>query len=278
MERNNLIKKSLAFAVILLFIGLAFAPSINANVSKASQEDELVKITTEVCGLNGGKQTIKLTQDEMEEVKALFDSIREKLDATESREEGEDIFKEAVLELDKYGLLGDLSIKQAQRLVTGGYQNIRIMKILRRMIDGNQNINNSSLLCLTAGHATNSFIIGPLVFLSLIGILFPVFSNLWVFIFTYFPLAPFGLMVFGDYSIGQHAVFYPAEGWIRTIGLTGFKKWDGKFYGQLLRIDILLGGLFLGGIGFTGLRINYGFLNTFFLGSTLILKIGPKHL
>jgi len=31
MEGNNLIKKGVAVAVILLFIGLAFVPSINAN-------------------------------------------------------------------------------------------------------------------------------------------------------------------------------------------------------------------------------------------------------
>ena len=36
MERNNLIKKGIAVAVILLFIGLAFAPSINAQISKTA--------------------------------------------------------------------------------------------------------------------------------------------------------------------------------------------------------------------------------------------------
>ncbi len=55
MERNNLIKKGVVVAVILLFIGLAFAPSIDANVSKASLEDELVEITTELYGIKGVK-------------------------------------------------------------------------------------------------------------------------------------------------------------------------------------------------------------------------------
>ncbi len=40
MEGNNLIKKGVVVAVILLFIGLAFAPSINANVSKASNKSQ----------------------------------------------------------------------------------------------------------------------------------------------------------------------------------------------------------------------------------------------
>ena len=37
MKRNILIKKGLVVAVIVLFIGLAFAPSINANVGKLNE-------------------------------------------------------------------------------------------------------------------------------------------------------------------------------------------------------------------------------------------------
>ena len=108
----------LVFAVIFLFLGITIAPSINANASNKA----LVEFTTEVCGLNGGKQTVKLTQEEAEEVEILFDSIRERLNAAESIVEAEEIFKEAVVELDKYGLLGGLRVKQAQRLVTSRYK------------------------------------------------------------------------------------------------------------------------------------------------------------
>ncbi|UCD13830.1 MAG: hypothetical protein JSW60_09805, partial [Thermoplasmatales archaeon] len=66
--KSNLMKKGLVFAAILLFIGLAFAPSIHANISRASIDSELVEITTEVCGLNGGKHTVKLTQEKAGEV------------------------------------------------------------------------------------------------------------------------------------------------------------------------------------------------------------------
>ena len=58
MEKNNLIKKSLTVAVILLFIGIAFAPSINANINKASLDSKLVEITTKVWGFNDGKHTV----------------------------------------------------------------------------------------------------------------------------------------------------------------------------------------------------------------------------
>jgi hypothetical protein len=265
-------KNLLVVGVICLFLGIAIAPSINANVSK---ESELIEITTEICGLGGGKHTSYLTEEAAEEVERLFENIRGKLNTTESREEAEKIFKDAVVELDTYGLLGGMSVKQAQKLVTGRYQNTRIIKNFGSMIDRNRNFSNSDLLCLTAGYATNAFIMGPFSFLSLL-LLPPIGASL-TFILYVFPMAVFGFMVFGDYSVGQHAVYYPAEGWVRTIGLTGLKKWDGKFYGQLLRIDFGLGGEFLGGIGFTGLRIHYGFFNTLFLGSALLMKIGPKH-
>ena len=265
-------KHLLVVGVIGLFLGLACAPMINANVET---ESERVAITTEICGLGGGKHTSYLTEEEAEEVKRLFENIRGRLNTTDSREEAEKIFKDAVVELDAFGLLGGMSVKQAQKLVTGRYQNTRIIKKFGSMSDRNRNFSNSELLCLTAGFATNSFIMGPFSFLSLL-FLPPIGAGL-TFILYVFPIAVFGFMVFGDYSIGQHAVYYPAEGWIRTIGLTGLNKWDGKFNGQLLRIDFGLGGEFLGGIGFTGLRIHYGFFNTLFLGSALLMKIGPKH-
>jgi hypothetical protein len=142
--------------VIVLFLGVAIAPSINANLSKASIDSELVEITTEICGLNGGKHTVSLSKEDAEEVDRLFNSIKERLDNVVTREDTVEIFNEAVVELDKYGLLGGLSVKQAQRLVTGGYQNRRVMKALEKLYSRNQELydNNSNLLCLVAGRTT----------------------------------------------------------------------------------------------------------------------------
>jgi len=50
-------KKLLSVGVIVLFLGLAIAPSINADVSKASIDSELVEITTEICGSDDGYQS-----------------------------------------------------------------------------------------------------------------------------------------------------------------------------------------------------------------------------
>jgi len=60
---NNLIKKGVSVAVILLFIGLAFAPSINANINKT-----LVDLTQ-------NKETPKV--EDMAPKKHLFETIIE---------------------------------------------------------------------------------------------------------------------------------------------------------------------------------------------------------
>ena len=54
MVKDILFRKGLVVAVILFFIGLAVAPSINANVGKDS---EMVEYAIELCGIGGGKRT-----------------------------------------------------------------------------------------------------------------------------------------------------------------------------------------------------------------------------
>ena len=153
-------KRLISVAIILLFIGLAFATSINANT-----QSDFVEFTTELCGYSGDKQTVRLNQQQADEVEELFDSIREQLNTTESRDEAEEIFKDAVVELDKYNLLGGLSIKQAQRLVTDGKKITFLLDSLDMSINNNK-INDSNLLCLTAGYNRDS------MFLSILGLFY----------------------------------------------------------------------------------------------------------
>ncbi len=273
----NNISKGLAIAVIVLFLGVAVAPSINANVSK----EALVEFTMEVCGLNGGKQTVKLTQEEAEEVELLFDTIRERLNDTESRKEAEEIFKEAVVELNKYGLLGGLSIKQAQRLVTGGYHDSRAMKISERIFSRFQK-NNSNYLCLIAGttNGTNfdsqlELLFGRII--VLLGCVGPIFFNKFP-LYTLFILGYFFMDIFdsfnpvaiasrvnlgGEKGGGWHPEFveFYANGWIVTIGLLGIKRYNRELIGTLpLYGTAILSQGFIykfnpGILGFTGLQI-----------------------
>ena len=279
----KLIRKELAVLTILLFIGLAFAPSIHANVSK-----EMVEFTTEVCGLDGGKHTVKLTREEAEEVDALFKSIRERLNETETREEAEEIFKEAVVGLDKYGLLGGLSIKQAQRLVTGGYQDSRIMRFLRKIYSRDIGFfENRNWFCLINGKTRNTY-----------------FTRMFLpRVLFFFPISIMNKILFGSITqcpLTGFISYNPSNGWVYTSGLNGVKSWDGDFWGNLpvffifrfyedthyLILEIFFtkffpetpigGGRPIGVVGFSGIKIidtNCSKLTYYYLGFALRVGI-----
>ena len=174
-----MIRKGLAVVVILLFIGVAFAPSINASVVK----DELVEFKVEFHGL-GKKHSVHLTQDKANEVELLFDDIEQRLSKVENRNEAEDIFKEAVVELDKYGLLGGLSVRQVNRYIERVNQDSKMKNILNNIInrDGGSYLDEADNVCclvftrikdaLVAGLDLSpiTLTIGFLIFFLLLGV------------------------------------------------------------------------------------------------------------
>jgi len=278
------LKKLLVVCVIVLFLGLAIAPSINANVSKASIDSELVEITTEVCGLNGAKHTVKLTKEQAWEVEELFNSLRERLNATETREEADEMFKEAVVELDKYGLLGGLSVKQAQRLVTGGYQNQKVMNTFKRVIHENQYIINSNFLCHIVGKHEN-----PGVMRYFVNRLLTRLEYLISFIENIVGKLKFSEWILGGITIvyilnflpgidlGKCLYFAQDYGNISTTG--GKKQWNGLITGGFSKY-IFTPALDcpLGVVGFTGFHVHifYGDLiysHSEFLGHALMVKL-----
>ncbi len=81
-------KKILAVGVILFFIGVAVAPSINQSVVKASQDDDLVEVTTQACGIKGyGDTTVKLTREQYQNLEQYLVEFRARLNQTTTREE-----------------------------------------------------------------------------------------------------------------------------------------------------------------------------------------------
>jgi len=266
-------KKLLVVGVIVLFLGIVFAPSINANVSKASIDSELVEITTEVCGINGvTPNTVLLSKEDAEEVEALFDSVRERLNATETREETEKIFNEAVVELDKYGLLGGLSVKQAQKLVTGRYQNQKVMNLFKKIFSNSKisegTVNN--LFPLIVAGCDDWYEYRPIYRITcyheihgLLAILLCLPSLLLTFCFPVAFLTDIALGWSGVPFEGTHRYYYPAEGWMWSLGLFGVKKFEKAFHGAIQEVPSLCPLRYMysdcidyiGITGFTGLTI-----------------------
>jgi hypothetical protein len=212
-------KKCLTTGIILLLFIVSIAPSINANIS---QNNEMVELTTEVYGLNGEKYTVKLTREEAEEVDLLIKSIKEKLDQAKTSKEVEDIFKNAVLELNRYGLLGDLNVKQVQRLVTKGVLNLKGVKLVEKLSQGKNAIwdIDSNNFCLISGKTTTNLFLGML--------------SAGVRLFS--PLAFMNSIMFGQITEHHYYGTYhysPSRGWVYTNGLKGIDSWDGKIWGNL---------------------------------------------
>jgi hypothetical protein len=146
-------RKCLAIGIILLFIGVAIAPSINVTVVKASNDNYLVEVTTQACGIKGfGNTTVKLTRQQAIEIDQLFESINSKMNNATSREDSVRIYHDAIIELNNYGLLPQgMTIEHAQRLVIGGNQNHN-----QRLLNRQQEIFPAfvNIFCLLFGSAT----------------------------------------------------------------------------------------------------------------------------
>jgi hypothetical protein len=291
-------RKWLAIGIILLFVGVTIAPTINFNTVKASTDDDLVEVTTQACGIQGyGNTTVKLTREQYQDLEQYLVEFRARLNQTSTREEAVPIFKDAVVELDKYGLLPKgMSVEQAQKLVTSGYKNQYCSQLLKKIYDRNplpkNGINNQ--LCLVAGNTDYSDIVGPI---SMIGfcakliIFIPIFfvylildelgfkmlaeklNNVLEIILTdYIPFEMGGFGIFGyAFRFGLDDVYFvPSDGWVYSLGLQGTRSISGSFYGTITVFAWSWNyNFYLGVTGFIGLIIGSSHMSNtrFFLGS-----------
>jgi len=271
--RHNWVKKGLVVSVILLFVGVTIAPNINFNVVKATNGNDLIEVTTQACGIKGfGDTTVKLTKQQYQNLEGYLVDFRARLNKTTTREEAVPLFKEAVVELNKYGLLPKgMSVEQTQKLVTGGYYNVRINRTFQRLYDTNDYLIKSNFLCLITGRGGNFHIKGIIPFIkeSIYWWLWPLeLSPLnWVF---------FGRMTFGSSYIEPsewEQVYSPATGWVNTYGLTGIKEWNGTFFGGCGITFPAFQNLYyeyIGAYGFTGMGITTNWYHLdFFIGTAL---------
>lgn len=279
---TNILKKSLVITVILLFIGVAIVPSINFCVVKASNDNDLVEVTTQACGIQGyGNNTVKLTREQYQNLEQYLVEFRARLNQTTTREEAVPIFKEAVVELDKYGLLPKgMSVETAQSLVTGRYYNAHISNLFKKIGNEYSNQNNRNLFCLIAGHTSKMTEFTGLITQLLYwpGDYFPIMAKI---LYQFFYLSwivnkfiPFSIIQFiglgGRINYGPDT---PAIGWVFTIGLNGIKIWNGELYGHLPTGIIMspYGYFYVAVDGFTGLKISL--MKNFFIGTAYRVAI-----
>lgn len=138
-------KKILVVGIILLFLGVTIAPTINFNIVKASTGNDFVEVTSEPCGVKSyGNTTVKLTRQQYQSLEEYLVDFKARLNQTKTKEEAIPLFKDAVVELNKYGLLPKgMSVVRAQRFVVGNFGT-----------QGDITYRNNSL-CLVCGFGLN---------------------------------------------------------------------------------------------------------------------------
>jgi hypothetical protein len=241
MDKQPLRVKWLAIGIIFLLIGMSILPTNNINMVKASQDDDLVKITTQACGIQRYQETtVKLTKEQYQNLKQYLVEFRAQLNQTTTREQAAPLFKEAILELNKYGLLPKgMSVKNAQKFVTTPYQQqnmINRLKTVLPKLDYSEQ-DDGNIFCLIAGYTDHTTFENP----------GGLFFN-WFYRYTERPIL---------YGIGLYMYFFctvfcwinplaipnrislshvggvPSDGWITTIGLLGIKTFQGSMRGAL---------------------------------------------
>jgi hypothetical protein len=263
-----LFNKTLVIGVLVLFTSIALIPPINANIS-----EEYVDLITEFYGLDT-KHNIQLTSDEAEELDVFFDTISVRLDNAESEDETIQIFNEVIKKLERYGLLGDMSVKQVQRLIIGRYQKSKLNPL---SLDENENRN-----CLIMGKTTHTWINGIPVrtLIILLRSLIPLMDK---FILPFLTISlMFSTMItdivdeirplFLDANIGWYT--NGGEGWVWTKGDNDIVSWNGTLLGHIETVMWNLTGI----VGFIGIKIRMRTIpsKAFFLGYARYVKIEYK--
>ncbi len=266
-------KKIVGIFVIILFLGVAFAPSIYASreiVETSGLNSDLVEITIEV---GNREHTVMLTSDQALELENLIDQTQTRLDIATTMEETAQIFDETVVSLFELGLLPkDMSIREVQSLVKGDSHFSKLTKILISKDSNNHESldDKENRFCLIAGHTVFTgfypLVLLPLLLLPYGSVVKFLIRNLEVLFGVIILLKYFCPIDFSDF-IGLGWTFLepkpiPAIGWIHTIGLNGIKSWNGRFYGDIQFPNYSWGHswgnvteMFIGVLGFTGIKI-----------------------
>ena len=304
-----MLKNCINFGVILLFVGVAIAPSINFTVVKASDDNELVTVTTQACSSMVDKvHTVLLTKRQAREVKTVFDELKNCLSTAVSMEETQKILNDTIVSLSRYNLLPTgMSIEQAKRLVTCARHNQKVIPFLQKISTKFQadtkegTIQNS--FCYIAGNTSNTHFAKPVTKLTMRlydimdyssgnHILVVVSTALWI---VFNQLSTISQMIlqrqgnhggvsifFGNYHYYPYPNWlYPAQGWISTNGMNGIQNISGSFWGQKVtsgwqpQDDWCMNYTWRGCVGFTGLITYFGSDSAYYLGSALSINVCP---
>jgi hypothetical protein len=298
------IKKLLVGEIIFLFIGVTIAPIIQFNIVKASDDNDFVEVTTQICSITEGHTNIvQLTTQQAREVQQVFDELQNRLSSAESMEETSQIFNDTILLLGRYHLLpSGLNVEHAKRLVTSINQRVTpfLKKISTKFQADAGTMQNS--FCYVAGNTSNTHVakLAKRTALQLYNIIDYCTANvplnkaataLWIICNQLSKISQmilqrngnhYGVCIyFGNYHYYPYPNWLsPAQGWLSTDGINGKQNISGSFWGQKItngwqpQDDWYMNYTWRGCLGFTGLIIYLGSDSAYYLGSALQVNVG----
>lgn len=294
--------------IILLFMGLAVAPSIGHRTASISKDQH--EFILQICGSDEQtNQTLALTLQKEHQLQVLFDELKDHLATADSLKETHELFNDTIDALQRYHILPDeLSAQQLKRLVTGAASYQKIPSFLQELPKKNQGTSTEgeiqNYLCSVAGNCSNTHAaklakrIAHRLYVIMDhatenALLVKIATALWVVInqiskITQKIVTQDGTHIgvslyFGNYHYYPYPDWlYPAKGWISTNGIKGVQNITGTFWGQTIaggwqpQDDWYMNYTWRGCLGFRGMIIYTDVDTVYFLGSALQVHVGPE--
>jgi len=264
--KKYIVRKSWIVSVIIMLIGISFAPIVNANFNcilpstknnVEVEEGDFIEVTCEVSTLRGVKQVVKhISKDKLEKITNLANDVNALLDGKNSVVDLRDKISALVVELKSVDLLPQrMSIDDIVDLIINNLVRSKQLlnplenSLIKRQITNDDKINYLNFifgvgkLCYGIHVSLRQYVTDKLLDLLWQSGSLPNNTFLTIVAFTYLrPMMLFGLGVVG---------FLEGNASVTTIGLRGTKR----VYGE--GIDLLLAGFL--GLKFSTRRIGFIF-------------------
>ncbi len=252
MRLGFILEKELVVGVALLFISIAVAPFVNSCNIKASDDSDGIEVTSQARGIKGFEDTtVKLSINQYQDLEEYLVDFRARLNQTRTKEEAVSIFKNAIVELDKYGLLPKgMTMERAQRLITRENSLRNVAASLKKPLS----------------ECINVFCLFTAVTYEVIDL------NVWLLM--YFLLSQY---IPYDSPLVFLYYFFFLYGMLKPLCFFNFLSvsYGGKFvYDASIGLKGIISGMndVRSVIGFTGLKIWFNTNNAFYLGFALSVQ------
>lgn len=241
MDIYPLFRKYLTIGIILLFSNVTIAPNINANVIKENQDNNLIEVTIEVCGINGVETTtVTLTRQQYTEIEKKFNYFQGKLTEMITKQETISLYATALQELNALMFLPKkLNSEQTYPYFLKGYLMEQELQITEKISPHNLlQENQNNFCCLVAGVVQDGYTMGLMGVIGMILQIMAIMTRI-----TFLALIGNILLGLSEIIINLTPVIFMQgitlfEADLCSIGLLGFKhhtlpynSGTGKIYG-----------------------------------------------